>query len=97
MRLDREEIAQIAAALAPELAVLLAARLPAAQPADKPEWLSVGEAADYFGVKGHVIREAVASAELRAYRPGKQWRIRRADLEAWAADRARAAAGNGSE
>lgn len=90
VQFDRADLEPLVNDIAERVAEILAARLPVESPV-KPqqEWLGIADAAEFFGVNRHTIRDAITSGELVAYRPGKQWRIKRSDLEKWAAERAR--------
>ncbi|MFH1921738.1 MAG: helix-turn-helix domain-containing protein [Planctomycetota bacterium] len=76
MKLDPDEIAAIAEALAPKVADILERRF-----SEQPQWaLSVAEAASWAEVEPHVIRDAISDGRLPAVRIGRQVRIRRSDL-----------------
>jgi len=48
---------------------------------DKPEVMTVNEAALYLRVSHMTIRRAIAAGKLPAAKIGSQWRIKRVDLE----------------
>lgn len=76
MRLDAEEIAAFAAALAPAVADIIERRL-----SERPELsMSIPEAAAYVRVEPHTIRNAIAAGRLPVCRIGNQVRIKRCDL-----------------
>ena len=76
MKLETEEIRELASALAPEVARLVAAKLE-----ERPEWaFSIGEAASWAQVEEHVIRRAIREGRLRCVRIGRSIRIPRAEL-----------------
>ena len=76
MKLDPDEIAAIADALAPRVAKILERRL-----SERPEWaFSIAEAAAWAQVEPQVIRRAIADGRLPCIRIGRSVRIRRADL-----------------
>jgi excisionase family DNA binding protein len=47
------------------------------------EWLSVADICDYMGVSAYVVTKQLRSGELPAVKFGREWRIARADFEAW--------------
>jgi excisionase family DNA binding protein len=51
---------------------------------NKGDLLTVEEAADILRVSSKTVREWLGKRELIGLRAGKQWRIRRQDLEAFA-------------
>jgi len=76
MQLDQHEIAELATALAPQVADILEARL-----TERPEWaLSIPEAAAWARLAESVLRDAIAAGRLPCIRVGRQVRIRRCDL-----------------
>jgi excisionase family DNA binding protein len=51
------------------------------------ELLSPQEAADRLGVSVYTVRRWIKEGKLRAFKPGKEYRVREADLEAFLAAR----------
>jgi excisionase family DNA binding protein len=47
------------------------------------DWLSVQEAADACGMAYRTMPAKVRRGELPAEKPGKEWRVRRTDVEAF--------------
>ncbi len=54
---------------------------------NRPQFLSINEAAEYLGVCTTFVYERVYSKELRSFKFGRVHRIRRTDLEEFAASR----------
>ncbi len=76
MQLDQEEIAAIAAALAPLTADILRREI-----CEWPEMAkSIPEAAAYVQVEEHTIRNAIRDGRLPHFKCGHQVRIRLSDL-----------------
>jgi len=76
MRLDPDEIEQLAETLAPRVADLLERRL-----SERPELaFSVPEAAAWCRVETHTIRKAITDGRLACLKIGRSIRIRRSDL-----------------
>jgi PAS domain S-box-containing protein/excisionase family DNA binding protein len=46
-------------------------------------WMSVGEVADYMGVKRDTIYKWLRNKDLPAHKVGKLWRFRKSELEEW--------------
>lgn len=61
---------------------------------NKAEYLTIKEAAALFRVGTKTVRRWIASGELPATRPGRDWRIARSDLKALAASRSNQVAGH---
>ncbi|MGH8927828.1 MAG: helix-turn-helix domain-containing protein [Acidimicrobiia bacterium] len=51
-------------------------------PIDK-QWLSVADIAAYMGVSPHVVTSMLRSGEVPGVKFGREWRVARADLEAY--------------
>lgn len=56
-------------------------------------YLSVRESAEWYSFSVDVIYDRCRRGEIRAIRVGRQWRIRRSDLEAWITEETARAAG----
>jgi excisionase family DNA binding protein len=65
------------------------------QPAGRPLWLTLKDAAAYSGLSAKLLRELIASDRLPAVRDSRQWKIRREDLEGLRAPGVTRANGNG--
>ena len=86
MRLEQEEIDQLAAAVAQRVLAALRQGGSLAAPAstaDVPAMLSEPEAAARYGVATHVLRYARQRGELHFLRVGKCVRYEPAQLEEW--------------
>lgn len=46
-------------------------------------FLTIDEVLNYLKVKSRTIYRLIKAGELPAVRVGRQWRIRRSDLDAW--------------
>jgi excisionase family DNA binding protein len=57
------------------------------------ELLTLAEAAAYLRVHPRTVARLLSTGELLGLKVGRQWRLRRADLDAWVAAQARAVAG----
>ena len=53
-------------------------------PKRDPNLMNVHEAAAFFGVTPYTIREWLKTGKLKGTKPGKSWRIHRADAHALA-------------
>lgn len=42
-------------------------------------YLTIGQVADLFAVKPATVRRWIKAGRLKAYKPGRDWRIRRSD------------------
>ena len=51
------------------------------------EFLSLQEAADHLGVSVYTVRRWIKEGKLRAFKPGKEYRIRESDFEEFLRDR----------
>lgn len=51
--------------------------------APNERWMSVGEVADYMGVKRDTIYKWLRNKELPAHKVGKLWKFRQSELEEW--------------
>jgi len=80
-----DAFAPLVAALFEIQAQRSAATIPAA-PA--PQWMGEDGAAEYSGLSSRLIRALVRSGRLPALRDGREWKIRRADLDALLPDSA---------
>lgn len=49
---------------------------------DKP-WLSVADICEYMDVSTFVVTSVLRSGELPAVKFGREWRVAKADFEAW--------------
>ncbi len=49
---------------------------------DPNEWLTLQEAAQFAKVHWQTLRRMIKSGQLKAYKFGRTWRIKPADLEA---------------
>lgn len=48
------------------------------------KWINIEEAADYLGVKSSTILEWIKKEnDIPAYKIGKQWKFKKADLDKW--------------
>ena len=48
------------------------------------KWISIEEAAEYLGVKPSTIRDWIRkNPDIPAYKVGKLWRFKPAELDAW--------------
>lgn len=48
------------------------------------KWISIAEAADYLGVNKDTIRNWIKESDsIPAHKIGKQWKFKRAELDAW--------------
>lgn len=48
------------------------------------KWISIAEAADYLGVNKDTIRNWIKKSDsIPAHKIGKQWKFKRAELDAW--------------
>lgn len=48
------------------------------------KWISITEAADYLGVNKDTIRNWIKKSDsIPAHKIGKQWKFKRAELDAW--------------
>lgn len=52
------------------------------------EWLSTTEAADHLRVSRRAVGQAITRQRLPAVKVGREWRVRRADVEEYGAARA---------
>ena len=76
MRLDHDEIEQIADALIGPLADALERRL-----SESPEWArSIAEIAAFCDIPERTVRDAIESGRLPCIKIGRQIRVRRSDL-----------------
>lgn len=50
------------------------------------EWLSVAEIASYMDVSPYVVTGMLRRGEIAALKMGREWRVARADFEAWLDD-----------
>lgn len=55
-------------------------------PAGDDRLMTVADAARYAGVQAATVREWLRGGKLAAVRVGRQWRLRRADLERYLSD-----------
>ena len=75
--------------------VPVGARSRPAEPVDAPtaaalgEILTLDEVAQYLKISKKTAYKIVRSGALRAFKAGKHWRVRRADLGAWIARRSK--------
>ena len=49
----------------------------------EPEFLTTDEVLGYLRVNARTVYRLIRTGELPAVRIGRQWRIRRCDLDAW--------------
>lgn len=48
------------------------------------KWISIDEAAEYFGVKSGTIRNWIRKEkDIPAHKIGKQWKFKKAELDDW--------------
>ncbi len=47
------------------------------------EWLSVADICKYLDVSSYVVTGVLRSGDLPAVKVGRQWRVAKADFEAW--------------
>lgn len=50
---------------------------------DDKVFLTIGQVLSYLNVKSRTVYRLIKAGELPAIRVGRQWRIRRSDLDAW--------------
>jgi excisionase family DNA binding protein len=51
--------------------------------ADQDRWISLQEACDYLGVKHHTIMRWIEQRGMPAFKVGKLWRFKTADIDEW--------------
>lgn len=48
------------------------------------KWISIDEAAEYFGVKSGTIRDWIRKEkDIPAHKIGKQWKFKKSELDDW--------------
>lgn len=48
------------------------------------KWISIDEAAEYFGVKSGTIRDWIRKGkDIPAHKIGKQWKFKKSELDDW--------------
>lgn len=48
------------------------------------KWISIDEAADYFGVKPATVRDWIRKGkDIPAHKIGKQWKFKYSELDEW--------------
>lgn len=47
------------------------------------EWLSVGDIAGYLEVSDYVVATTLRRGEMPGLKVGREWRVAKADFEAW--------------